>query len=149
MKIIWKSRLKKWLKNYPGIKKSIIKSTIKWRKKDTLLKMQSTGSAVTVTSDDIIGVGTNVTTSVLDSKYQNIILKEIPEITPARSLMPATILVSGYNVAKEANKKDGDPIKQATIEVASAGTSVAVYTVSNYGDTWYGYIKKYSNKKET
>lgn len=101
------------------------------KKKETILKMQSNEPTVTVTSDDIIGVGTNVTTSVLDSKYQNIIMKELPEITPAKSLLPATILVSGYNVAKEANKKDGDPLKQTTIEAASVGTSAAVSTTTS------------------
>ena len=95
------------------------------KKKEMVLNMQTTEPSVKLSSDDIIGVGTNVTTIVMDNKYQAIIQKELPEITPARTFMPATILVSGYNVAKEANKKDGDPFKQTTIEAASVGTTSA------------------------
>ena len=95
------------------------------KKKEMVLNMQTTKPSVKLSSDDIIGVGTNVSTIALDNKYQAIIQKELPEITPARTFMPATILVSGYNVAKEANKKDGDPFKQTTIEAASVGTTSA------------------------
>ena len=95
------------------------------KKKEMVLNMQTTEPSVKLSSDDIIGVGTNVTTIVMDNKYQAIIQKELPEITHARTFMPATILVSGYNVAKEANKKDGDPFKQTTIEAASVGTTSA------------------------
>ena len=144
------------------------------KKKEMVLNMQTTKPSVKLSSDDIIGVGTNVSTIALDNKYQAIIQKELPEITPARTFMPATILVSGYNVAKEANKKDGDPFKQTTIEAASVGTTSAVtgiieaaagakygawagpvgilagaiggYVVSKYGDTWYEGARKYGEE---
>ena len=144
------------------------------KKKEMILNMQTTESAVKPSSDDIIGVETNVTATILDNKYQAIIQRELPEITPARTFMPATILVSGYNVAKEANKKEGDPFKQTTIEAASVGTTSAVtgiieaaagakygawagpvgilagaiggYVVSKYGDTWYEGARKYGEE---